>query len=119
MNQKETLQQVTETLRDDGDYYLSSDNMTCRFFFAAKDETMQVGFDSVSTYIEEGSEWASFYVDELDDAVFSICNEQNTYWPHWLFEEFSHIENYSELRPTDEYETRYQLKENRGIKASK
>lgn len=111
-----------EILTDVGEGYRQDDTIRLKasgfdddvFHFTMLDEKFSVKFhvDEVSAYVEYGSEWATF-----DDGVASLCNEHtDDPLPHWLFEELNHIEIHGGLRPMDEYETRYQLKENRGIK---
>jgi hypothetical protein len=82
--------------------------MNSNWVFARKDEALMIPFDSVSAYVEEGSEWATFYLDE--ESTSTIGNERNTMFPHWLFEEFHHLETEKELRPTDQYVTKYGMK---------
>lgn len=107
MSDTEYLTQVDETHRSDGEYFIS-DAMNSNWLFARKDEALMIPFDEVSAFLEEGSEWATFYFD--GESTSSICNERNTMFPHWLFEEFHYLEANGELRPADQYETEYRIK---------
>jgi len=115
MTEKTTLETVDEDLRSDGEYYIKEGLGNGEFLFSRKDEAIMFTFEDVSAYVEYGSEWADFEGNDLD---LTLCNEQNEMWPHWIFEEFQHIEIEGELRPMEDYETRYQLKDNRGIKGA-
>jgi hypothetical protein len=112
---KETLVSVSSSGRDDGKYLLMERGMNEGFLFRTEDESIVVTFTHVSAYIEEGHEWADFK-DEDDNSHLTISNEQSGEWPHWIFEELLHIEVKGELRPVSDYDTRYELKENREIK---
>jgi len=107
MSDTEYLTQVDETHRSDGEYYISG-AMNSNWVFARKDEALMIPFDNVSAYIEEESEWVTFYLD--GESTSTLCNERNSMFPHWLFVEFHHLETEGDLRPTDQYETEYRTK---------
>jgi hypothetical protein len=107
----EQLTQVTERRRVGETYYIEGLD-DGRYIFATLDESMLVRFKTVSAYIEWGSEWADFY-NEDGTCTITICNEQSNEWPHWIFEELSHLEGRGNLRPVDDYETIYTPKHNR------
>lgn len=103
----ESLEIVEENRRSDGEYYIDSECLTADFLFSRIDNGLKIGFSDVHAFIGTGEEWAKF-MDGNDESVF-ISNKENTQYPHWLFEEFSWIENHDELRPVDDYETEYKL----------
>lgn len=112
----ETLTVVEEEHRSNGEYFIREDCLTCDFLFARKDETYMVSFSEVSAYVERGHEWANFDPNDESACQFHLSNETaDEPLPHWLFEEFSHIENHGTLRPVDDYEENYQLKDLRSM----
>jgi hypothetical protein len=110
--EKEVLNDVNEDYRADGEYYLKEKHND-GFVFATFDESIVISFEDVSAYIEYGHEWADFNAGNFS---LSFSNEQSDNLPHWVYEEFSHIQQYDTLRPEKDYEKNYSLKENRGVK---
>lgn len=114
MPDKTTLEVVDEHIRKDGEVFINDNSFDGTYSLVREDGSFNLGFTTVSTYVEWEAEWATFYGGEVE---MTISNEDSVEWPHWVFEELSHIENHDELRPIEDYEEMYQLRENRGIKA--
>lgn len=110
---KTTLTDVSEDYRADSEVFITE--MDGEFMFSRFDGSLKVVFMAVKAYVEYGSEYADFQGSEMS---ILLSNEESERWPHWIFEEFQHIQREGELRPVDDYETMHRLKDTRSIKGA-
>jgi hypothetical protein len=109
----ESLNMVSEEIRDDGKFMLFLDGFGNDVFsLEINDGEMKLTFDRVEANIKKGEQWAALY--NGGEKVAFLSNRSFINIPTWVFEELGNIAIEQEFRPTEDYEKRYVSVNDRG-----
>lgn len=104
------LHTVTDRQRGDERFLVRDMRNSDYFLLNTQDDCLSVKFepDTISIYIADGEEWVDFFKEPGMEVAITLEPDGVLDIPRWVFEELYCIYENGELRPTNEYNKRFE-----------